>query len=99
MQQNNCNKLHVCQHFLKGKCKFPRCINSHNLLDDHALRVLETVGIDGKIASNFQAIYDYKHVEFNREQKKVYGKLQETVVLIMILSLIEVETLLALPPS
>ncbi|XP_018775269.2 zinc finger CCCH-type antiviral protein 1-like isoform X1 [Serinus canaria] len=72
MQQNNCNKLHVCQHFLKGKCKFPRCINSHNLLDDHALRVLETVGIDGKIASNFQAIYDYKHVEFNREQKKVY---------------------------
>ncbi|XP_059701736.1 zinc finger CCCH-type antiviral protein 1-like isoform X4 [Haemorhous mexicanus] len=72
MQQNNCNKLHVCQHFLKGKCKFPRCINSHNLLDDHALRVLETVGIDGKIASNFQAICDYKHVEFNREQKKVY---------------------------
>ncbi|NXP89075.1 PAR12 polymerase, partial [Passerina amoena] len=77
-QQSNCNKLHVCQHFLKGRCKFPRCIISHNLLDDHALRVLETVGIDGKIASNFQAIYDYKHVEFNREPKKVYGKLQET---------------------
>ncbi|CAN8212716.1 unnamed protein product [Coccothraustes coccothraustes] len=72
IQQNNCSKLHVCQHFLKGKCKFLRCIMSHNLLDDHALRVLETVGIDGKIASNFQAIYDYKHVEFNRKQKKVY---------------------------
>ncbi|NWT98565.1 PAR12 polymerase, partial [Urocynchramus pylzowi] len=71
MQQNNCNKLHVCRHFLKGKCKFPRCIMSHNLLDDHALRVLETGGIDGKIASNFQAIYDYKHIEFNREQKNV----------------------------
>ncbi|NXA70523.1 PAR12 polymerase, partial [Mohoua ochrocephala] len=70
MQRSNCNKLHVCRHFLKGKCKFPRCIMSHNLLDGHALRVLETGGIDGKIASNFQAIYDYKHMEFNREQKK-----------------------------
>ncbi|NWX31991.1 PAR12 polymerase, partial [Notiomystis cincta] len=79
MQQNQCNKLHVCQHFLKGKCKFPRCVISHNLLDGHALRVLETGGIDGKIASNFQTIYDYKHMEFSREQKKGYGKLQETV--------------------
>ncbi|NXO16866.1 PAR12 polymerase, partial [Oriolus oriolus] len=70
MQRNHCNKLHVCRHFLKGKCKFPRCVMSHNLLDGHALRVLETEGIDGKIASNFQAIYDYKHMEFNREQKK-----------------------------
>ncbi|NWV88874.1 PAR12 polymerase, partial [Machaerirhynchus nigripectus] len=70
MQQNNCSKLHVCRHFLKGKCKFPRCILSHNLLDGHALKVLETEGIDGKTASNFQAICDYKHVEFNREQKK-----------------------------
>ncbi|KAL2309744.1 hypothetical protein Nmel_005972 [Mimus melanotis] len=73
MQQNNCNKLHVCRHFLNGKCKFPQCIMSHNLLDGHAMRVLETGGIDGKIASNFQAIYDFKHVEFNKEQKKVYG--------------------------
>ncbi|KAM7056898.1 protein mono-ADP-ribosyltransferase PARP12-like isoform 3-T3 [Acridotheres tristis] len=72
MQQNNCNKLHVCRHFLKGSCKFPQCIMSHNLLDGHAMRVLETGGIDEKIASNFQAIYDFKHVEFNKEQKKVY---------------------------
>nr|XP_026646623.1 poly [ADP-ribose] polymerase 12 isoform X2 [Zonotrichia albicollis] len=70
--QSNCNKLHVCYYFLKGKCKFPQCLMSHNLLDDHALRVLETVGIDGKIASNFQAICDYKHMEFNRAPKKVY---------------------------
>ncbi|XP_058660867.1 zinc finger CCCH-type antiviral protein 1-like isoform X1 [Ammospiza nelsoni] len=70
--QSNCNKLHVCYYFLKGRCKFPQCLMSHNLLDDHALRVLETVGIDGKIASNFQAICDYKHMEFNREPKKVY---------------------------
>ncbi|XP_017586020.1 PREDICTED: poly [ADP-ribose] polymerase 12, partial [Corvus brachyrhynchos] len=72
MQQNNCNKLHICRHFLYGTCKFPRCIMSHNILDDHALRVLETVGIDGKIASNFQTIYDNKHMEFNRQQKNGY---------------------------
>ncbi|NXA77855.1 PAR12 polymerase, partial [Thryothorus ludovicianus] len=70
MQQNNCNKLHVCRHFLKGTCRFPQCIMSHNLLDEHSLRVLETGGIDRKIASNFQTIYEYKHTEFNREQKK-----------------------------
>ncbi|NXS21420.1 PAR12 polymerase, partial [Mystacornis crossleyi] len=109
MQQDNCSKLHVCQHFLKGKCKFPRCIISHNLLDGHALRLLKAGGIDGKIASNFQAIYDYKHTEFNREQKKQYGKLQETVVLNRILTvkrmkepkttLQTVESVLHVPPS
>ncbi|XP_050179257.1 zinc finger CCCH-type antiviral protein 1-like isoform X3 [Myiozetetes cayanensis] len=70
MQQNNCNKLHVCRHFLQGECRFFPCMRSHNLLDGHALRVLETGGIDGKIASNLQIIYDYKHMEFNRELKK-----------------------------
>ncbi|XP_063251377.1 zinc finger CCCH-type antiviral protein 1-like isoform X3 [Prinia subflava] len=70
--QSNCNKLHVCRFFLLGKCKFPQCVMSHNLLDSHGLRLLESGGIDGKIASNFQAICDYKHLEFNREQKKGY---------------------------
>ncbi|XP_029819537.1 protein mono-ADP-ribosyltransferase PARP12 isoform X2 [Manacus vitellinus] len=73
MQQNNCNKLHVCRHFLQGDCRFLPCMRSHNLLDDHALRVLETGGIDGKIASNLQIIYDHKHMEFNKELKKGNG--------------------------
>ncbi|NWW21888.1 PAR12 polymerase, partial [Falcunculus frontatus] len=94
MQQNNCNKLHVCRHFLKGKCKFPRCTVSHNLLDGHALRVLETGGIDEKMASNFQAIYVYKHMEFNREPKKGYGKLQETAVLNRILTATRIKELM-----
>ncbi|NWU84980.1 PAR12 polymerase, partial [Onychorhynchus coronatus] len=70
MQENNCNKLHVCRHFLHGECRFLPCMRSHNLLDGHALRVLETGGIDGKIASNLQIIYDNKHMEFNRDLKK-----------------------------
>lgn len=99
MQQNNCDKLHVCRYFLLGKCKFPQCVMSHNLLDRHASRVLEAGGIDGRMASNFQAICDYKHVEFNRQPKKGYGKLQGTVAINMIWSLIEVEIVLASRPS
>ncbi|NWZ36366.1 PAR12 polymerase, partial [Brachypodius atriceps] len=91
VQQDNCSRLHVCRHFLLGKCKFPQCIMSHNLLDPHASRVLEAAGIDGSTASNFQAICDYKHLEFNRQPKKGYGELQETVVINKILGLIEVE--------
>uniref|UniRef100_A0A8B9RTZ5 C3H1-type domain-containing protein n=1 Tax=Accipiter nisus TaxID=211598 RepID=A0A8B9RTZ5_9AVES len=69
-QQNNCNRLHICRHFLQGECRFVPCKRSHNLLDSHALRVLETGGVDRSIASNIQAICDHKHVEFNKELKK-----------------------------
>ncbi|XP_028941467.1 zinc finger CCCH-type antiviral protein 1, partial [Antrostomus carolinensis] len=74
-QQNNCNKLHICRHFLQGECRFLPCNRSHNLLDTHALRVLETGGIDANIASNIQAISDHQHVEFNKELKK--GKIHD----------------------
>ncbi|NWU67962.1 PAR12 polymerase, partial [Pterocles burchelli] len=69
-QKNSCNRLHVCRHFLHGECRFLPCRRSHNLLGAHALRLLETVGIDRNIASNIQAIYDHKHVEFNKELKQ-----------------------------
>ncbi|XP_009463383.1 PREDICTED: poly [ADP-ribose] polymerase 12-like [Nipponia nippon] len=73
-QHNNCNKLHICRHFLQGDCRFFPCKISHNLLHTHALRVLETGGIDVNIASNIQAIYDYKHLEFIKELKKGKNK-------------------------
>ncbi|KAM9578258.1 protein mono-ADP-ribosyltransferase PARP12-like isoform 3-T3 [Guaruba guarouba] len=69
-QQNNCNKLHICRHFLQGECKFFVCKRSHNLLDTNSLKVLETGGIDVKIASNMQTICNYKHMELNKELKK-----------------------------
>ncbi|XP_009581411.1 PREDICTED: poly [ADP-ribose] polymerase 12-like, partial [Fulmarus glacialis] len=69
-QQNNCNKLHICRHFIRGECRFFPCKKSHYLLDTHALRVLETGGIDVNIVSNIQSIYDHKHVELNKEQRK-----------------------------
>ncbi|XP_068808977.1 protein mono-ADP-ribosyltransferase PARP12-like isoform X2 [Struthio camelus] len=69
-QQNNCNKLHVCRHFLRGGCRFLPCKRSHNLLNTHELHVLEAGGIDLKTASKFQTICDHKHVEFSKELKK-----------------------------
>ncbi|KAM9293647.1 protein mono-ADP-ribosyltransferase PARP12-like isoform 2-T2 [Morus bassanus] len=68
--QSNCNKLHICRHFLQGECTFFPCKKSHNLLDTHALRVLENGGIDRNIASNIQTIYHHKYVELNKELKK-----------------------------
>ncbi|XP_061863091.1 zinc finger CCCH-type antiviral protein 1 isoform X2 [Colius striatus] len=69
-QQSDCNKLHICRHFLHGECRFLPCKRIHSLLSDHALRVLENAGIDRNTASNIQTIYDHKHVEFNKELKK-----------------------------
>ncbi|PKU42546.1 poly [Limosa lapponica baueri] len=70
IQKNNCNKLHICRHFLHGECRFFPCKRSHNLLDAHALAVLQNGGIDGRIASNIQTIYDHKHVDFIKELRK-----------------------------
>ncbi|NWI33539.1 PAR12 polymerase, partial [Sula dactylatra] len=72
--QSNCNKLHICRHFLQGECTFFPCKKSHNLLDTHALRVLETGGIDRNIALNIQTIYHHKYLELNKELKK--GRIQ-----------------------
>ncbi|NXJ01116.1 PAR12 polymerase, partial [Psophia crepitans] len=69
-QQNNCNKLHICRHFLQGECRFLPCKRSHCLLDTHALRLLETGGIGRNTASNIQAICHHRHVEFIKELKK-----------------------------
>ncbi|NXU58978.1 PAR12 polymerase, partial [Turnix velox] len=80
-QQSNCNKLHICRHFLHGECRFYPCKRSHNLLTTHSLRVLQTVGIDVNAASNMQTIYDHKHEEFNKELKK--GKSSGLAVLLI----------------
>ncbi|NWI94747.1 PAR12 polymerase, partial [Pitta sordida] len=78
MNREYCNKLHVCRHFLRGECKFPQCTRSHNLLNHHALSVLETRGIDGKIAANLQIIYDHRHKEYHKEGKQGKNVLSET---------------------
>ncbi|KAM6314538.1 protein mono-ADP-ribosyltransferase PARP12-like isoform 2-T2 [Podargus strigoides] len=74
-QQNNCNHLHICRHFLHGECRFFPCKRSHDLLDPHALRVLEAGGIDKHTVLNIQIIYNHKYVEFTKELRK--GKMHD----------------------
>ncbi|OCT86145.1 protein mono-ADP-ribosyltransferase PARP12 [Xenopus laevis] len=39
--KNKCNKLHVCQHFLQGDCKFgEKCKRCHNLSEQETLKKL-----------------------------------------------------------
>ncbi|NWH58055.1 PAR12 polymerase, partial [Geococcyx californianus] len=78
-QQKACKNLHICRHFLQGQCRFLPCKKSHDLLDTHALRVLETGGIDVNIASNMQVIYYHKHMEFNKELKMGISKLENVL--------------------
>ncbi|NXV75183.1 PAR12 polymerase, partial [Atlantisia rogersi] len=85
-QQNNCSRLHVCRHFLRGECRFFPCKKSHNLLDPHALRLFGTGGIDMNIASNIQTIYDHRQVEFNKKLKRGKSKLREMLGLNRILT-------------
>ncbi|XP_054856294.1 zinc finger CCCH-type antiviral protein 1-like isoform X2 [Eublepharis macularius] len=66
-QQDNCNKLHVCRFFLRGKCRFLKCKRSHNLLQPNTLKLLLAGGVDDKMAWNIQTICDHKTAELARE--------------------------------
>ncbi|KAM9173114.1 protein mono-ADP-ribosyltransferase PARP12-like [Pangshura tecta] len=66
-QQDNCNKLHVCRHFLRGECRFSKCNRSHRILDNNVLKLLLAEGLHICIAKNIQVICDHKHAEFSKE--------------------------------
>uniref|UniRef100_A0ABM5GH75 Protein mono-ADP-ribosyltransferase PARP12-like isoform X1 n=1 Tax=Pogona vitticeps TaxID=103695 RepID=A0ABM5GH75_9SAUR len=59
-QLDDCPKLHICRHFLKGECRFSHCKKSHNLLEPKILALLLAEGMDDKMAWNIQTICDYK---------------------------------------
>ncbi|CAM4447629.1 protein mono-ADP-ribosyltransferase PARP12-like isoform X1 [Caretta caretta] len=66
-QQDNCNKLHVCRHFLRGECRFSKCNRSHRILDGNVLRLLIAEGLNIITVKNIQVICDHKHTEFSKE--------------------------------
>ncbi|NWX18144.1 PAR12 polymerase, partial [Aegotheles bennettii] len=104
-QQNNCNRLHICHHFLRGECRYTPCKRSHNLLSGHALRVLGTGGINVYMASNIQTIRDYEHAVFSKELMKGKSKanlLKKTAVTRSMELLTPLQTMsfkLDVPPS
>ena len=44
---DKCQDLHVCRFFIEGNCRFGSgCNRSHNLNDDHSMKVLTSYGMD-----------------------------------------------------
>ncbi|XP_053894538.1 protein mono-ADP-ribosyltransferase PARP12-like isoform X1 [Malaclemys terrapin pileata] len=66
-QQDNCNKLHVCRHFLRGECRFSKCNRSHRIMDNNVLKLLLAEGLNICVAKNIQVICDCKHIEFSTD--------------------------------
>uniref|UniRef100_A0A452GZG2 Poly(ADP-ribose) polymerase family member 12 n=1 Tax=Gopherus agassizii TaxID=38772 RepID=A0A452GZG2_9SAUR len=66
-QQDYCNKLHVCRHFLRGECRFSKCNRSHRILDNNVLKLLLAEGLNICVAKNIQVICDHKHTEFSKD--------------------------------
>ncbi|XP_056373922.1 zinc finger CCCH-type antiviral protein 1-like [Hyla sarda] len=46
-EKEECDKLHLCQDYLRGKCKRPRCPFSHDIFSDQNQKVLKANEISG----------------------------------------------------
>ncbi|XP_077195904.1 protein mono-ADP-ribosyltransferase PARP12-like [Paroedura picta] len=61
-----CIKLHICQYYLQGSCRFESgCKRSHNIFDPECYEKLEKWGLSrtliGKLPLIYRNIYDIKH--------------------------------------
>ncbi|XP_041113997.1 protein mono-ADP-ribosyltransferase PARP12-like isoform X2 [Polyodon spathula] len=56
--KTKCTKLHICQHFVQGNCKFgQQCKRSHKF-DANAQKMLEGRGLRAELISNLPSIYN-----------------------------------------
>ncbi|KAF1618823.1 Poly [ADP-ribose] polymerase 12, partial [Eudyptes chrysolophus] len=57
-----CTKLHVCQYFLQGQCRFgSSCKRSHDLLKSECYEKLERQGMSSNIIEKLPSIYRNMH--------------------------------------
>ncbi|XP_011357791.1 poly [ADP-ribose] polymerase 12 isoform X2 [Pteropus vampyrus] len=64
--QKQCMKLHICQYFLQGECKFgTSCKRSHDFSNSETLEKLEKLGMSshlvGRLPSIYRNAYDIKN--------------------------------------
>ncbi|XP_016060547.1 PREDICTED: poly [ADP-ribose] polymerase 12, partial [Miniopterus natalensis] len=65
--RKQCVKLHVCQYFLQGECKFGTgCKRSHNLSNSENLEKLQKFGMSSDLVSRLSSIYRNAHDIKNR---------------------------------
>ncbi|NXT62564.1 PAR12 polymerase, partial [Chaetops frenatus] len=64
--KTSCTKLHVCQYFLRGQCRYgSSCKRSHDLLNPECFEKLERQGLSSdiieKLLSTYRNMYDIKN--------------------------------------
>ncbi|XP_025710571.1 protein mono-ADP-ribosyltransferase PARP12 [Callorhinus ursinus] len=60
--QKQCIKLHICQYFLQGECKFgTSCKRSHDISNAENLEKLEKLGMSSDLVSRLPSIYRNAH--------------------------------------
>ncbi|XP_055140143.1 zinc finger CCCH-type antiviral protein 1 isoform X2 [Symphalangus syndactylus] len=64
-QQPPCSRLHICDHFTRGNCRFPNCLRSHNLMDRKVLAIMREHGLSPDVVQNIQDICNSKHMQKN----------------------------------
>uniref|UniRef100_A0A2K5QYB1 Zinc finger CCCH-type containing, antiviral 1 n=1 Tax=Cebus imitator TaxID=2715852 RepID=A0A2K5QYB1_CEBIM len=64
-QQPPCARLHICDHFTRGNCRFPNCLRSHNLMDRKVLAIMREHGLSPDVVQNIQDICNSKHMQKN----------------------------------
>ncbi|XP_048196254.1 zinc finger CCCH-type antiviral protein 1-like [Perognathus longimembris pacificus] len=60
-----CERLHICEHFTRGNCRYLNCNRSHNLMDKTALSIMREHGLSPDMVQNIQDICNNKHVRRN----------------------------------
>lgn len=65
--QKQCIKLHICQYYLQGECKFGTgCKRSHEITNSENLQKLEKLGISSdmvsRLLSTYRNAYDIKNM-------------------------------------
>ncbi|XP_078529413.1 zinc finger CCCH-type antiviral protein 1-like [Lissotriton helveticus] len=65
-----CRRLHVCQHFVKGQCRYFKCNRSHNLLDDITIEVMKVRGLSKEMTNNIQILRIHQCNEARKEPWK-----------------------------
>ncbi|KAI5947974.1 protein mono-ADP-ribosyltransferase PARP12 [Manis javanica] len=72
--QKQCIKLHVCQYFLQGECKFgTSCKRCHDLSNSENLEKLEKLGMSSDLVSRLPSIYRNAHDITNKNSASSRG--------------------------
>ncbi|XP_072508688.1 zinc finger CCCH-type antiviral protein 1 isoform X1 [Notamacropus eugenii] len=72
-RKTECMKLHICEHYLEGRCGFVHCNRSHNLMDTKVLGLLKEEGLTDSVVRNIQDICNEKHARSNKRISRRRG--------------------------